>query len=97
MDFLHWCVTSEKGTRALAQKMGFSIPFMAAAYSENIFIQQNAINNAKGKTPISWDFTTIPTENWKKQLSQKLTNYAINPTNQNWNQVVTSFVNGWNK
>ena len=30
LDFLYWCVTSEAGTSAMADKMGFVIPFKAA-------------------------------------------------------------------
>ena len=97
LDFITWCVTSEEGTKAMAQKMGFYIPFRKAAYSENIFIQQNAIYNAMGKTPVSWDFTTIPTDEWKTQLGIALTNYAANQTDYNWDKVVHCFVDNWEK
>ena len=97
LDFITWCVTSEEGTKAMAQKLGFSIPFRNAAYSENVFIQQNAIYTAMGKTPISWDFTTIPSDTWKTQLGMALTNYAANQTDANWEKVVSAFVNNWEK
>jgi raffinose/stachyose/melibiose transport system substrate-binding protein len=97
LDFITWCVTSEEGTKALAQKMGFSIPFKKAVYSENIFIQQNAIYTAMGKTPVSWDFTTIPSDEWKTQLGKALTNYAANQTDFNWDKVVKAFVDNWSK
>ena len=35
LDFLYWCVTSEAGTSAMADKMGFVIPFKAAKDSTN--------------------------------------------------------------
>lgn len=97
LDFITWCVTSEEGTKALAQKMGFSIPFKKAIYSDNIFIQQNAIYTAMGKTPVSWDFTTIPSDEWKTQLGIALTNYAANQTDYNWDKVVKAFVDNWSK
>ena len=97
LDFITWCVTSEEGTKAMAQKMGFSIPFRNAAYSENVFIQQNAIYTAMGKTPVSWDFTTIPSDTWKTQLGIALTNYAAKQTDANWEKVVSAFVNNWEK
>lgn len=97
LDFITWCVTSEEGTKALAEKMGFAIPFKKAAYSENIFIQQNAIYTAMGKTPVSWDFTTIPSDEWKTQLGIALTNYATNQTDYNWDKVVKAFVDNWSK
>ena len=95
LDFITWCVTSEEGTKAMAQKMGFSIPFRNAAYSENIFIQQNAIYTAMGKNPVSWDFTTIPSDEWKTMLGIALTNYAANQTDYNWEKVVRCFVDNW--
>ena len=97
LDFITWCVTCEEGTKAMAQKMGFYIPFRNAAYSENVFIQQNAIYTAMGKTPVSWDFTTIPSDTWKTQLGIALTNYAANQTDANWDKVVSAFVNNWEK
>lgn len=97
LDFITWCVTSEEGTKAMSQKMGFSIPFKKAAYSDNVFIQQNAIYTAMGKNPISWDFTTIPSDEWKTQLGIALTNYAANQTDYNWEKVVSCFVDNWEK
>ena len=35
LDFLYWCVTSEAGTSAMADKMGFVIPFKKAKDSTN--------------------------------------------------------------
>ena len=97
LDFITWCVTSKEGTTAMAQRMGFAIPFRNAAYSENIFIQQNAINNAKGKTAVTWDFTTIPSDDWKTALGNALTAYAANQTEENWREVVLAFVDNWAK
>ena len=96
IDFINWCVTSSEGTTALAQDMGFTIPFRRAAYSENIFVQQDAINTAKGKVPVSWDFVTIPSESWKDAVSKALLKYAEDQNNANWNEVENAFVLGWN-
>ena len=95
LDFITWCVTSPEGTKAMAQEMGFDIPFRNAAYSENVFIQQNAIYTAMGKTPVPWDFTTIPSDEWKTRLGIALTNYAAHQTDFNWDKVVHSFVDNW--
>ncbi len=97
LDFITWCVSSKEGTKAMAQELGFYIPFKNAAYSENVFIQQNAIFTAMGKTPVSWDFTTIPSDTWKTDLGVALTNYAINQTDANWDKVVSVFVKNWEK
>ena len=39
LDFMYWCVTSDKGTQALANDMGFVIPFKKAAESPNLFVK----------------------------------------------------------
>ena len=39
LDFMYWCVTSDKGTQAMANDMGFVIPFKKAAESPNLFVK----------------------------------------------------------
>ena len=93
LDFLYWCVTSEEGTSALANDMGFVIPFKAAAESSNLFVKQDAEYTAEGKTPVSWNFTTMPSEEWKNGVGSALTAYAAGTGD--WDGVVTAFVDGW--
>lgn len=95
LDFLYWCVTSKEGTEIMAKDMGFSIPFKNAAYSENIFVQQNAIYTAKGIEPVAWSFTSIPSEEWKSKLAGALKAYAENQTDEAWQGVAARFVDGW--
>ena len=95
LDFMYWCVTSEKGTQAMANDMGFVIPFKAAVDSPNLFVKQDAAMTAEGKTPVSWNFATIPSEEWKHTLSTALTMYAADPTDENWDGVKSAFVDNW--
>ncbi len=97
LDFMYWCVTSEKGTKAMANDMGFVIPFKKAAESPNLFVKQDSEYTAAGKTPVSWNFTTMPSENWKDGLGTALTAYAADQTDANWDAVVEAFVDGWAK
>ena len=60
LDFINWCVTSELGTKTMADEMGFVIPFKGAQESKNLFVKQDAEYTAEGKTPVSWNFTTMP-------------------------------------
>ena len=95
LDFLYWCVTSEAGTSAMADKMGFVIPFKKAKDSTNPLI---AIANdyvASGKTSVDWCFSTMPSEEWKNGVGSALTAYAAGTGD--WNGVVTAFVDGWAK
>ena len=93
LDFLYWLVTSETGTTTLADTMGFDIPFKSAKASTNHFKKVAAEYVANGKTPVTWNFTTMPSENWKNGVGAALTDYALG--NAQWDAVVTAFVDGW--
>ena len=93
LNFLYWCVTSEKGTKAMAEDMGFVIPFKAAQDSPTLFVKQDAAYTAEGKTPVSWNFPTMPSENWKNELGSALTAYSAGTGS--WDDVVSKFVDGW--
>ena len=93
LDFLYWLVTSETGTTTLADTMGFDIPFKAAKESTNYFKKVAAESVAAGKTPVTWNFTTMPSETWKNGVGAALTDYAQGTGD--WDAVVTAFVDGW--
>lgn len=95
LDFINWCVTSELGIKTMADDMGFVIPFKGAQESPNLFVKQDTAYTAEGKTPVSWNFTTMPSEEWKNGLGQALTAYAADQTDANWDAVVSAFVDGW--
>lgn len=95
LDFMNWCVTSEEGTTAMADEMGFVIPFKDAKPSENVFVLEDVKLTEEGKTPVSWNFTTMPSEEWKNALGSALTAYAADPTDANWEEVEKAFVENW--
>ena len=95
LDFLNWVVTSEAGTKAMAEDMGFVIPFKKALESANAFVKQDVAYTAAGKTPVSWNFPTMPSEAWKNGVGTALTAYAADQTDANWDAVVKAFVDGW--
>ena len=95
LAFMNWCVTSEAGTTAMANDMGFVIPFDTAVESPNLFVKQDVAYTAAGKTPVSWNFPTMPSEEWKNMVGSALTAYAADQTDANWALVVDAFVNGW--
>ena len=95
LDFMYWCVTSDKGTQAMANDMGFVIPFKKAAESPNLFVKVDKELTAAGKTPVSWNFTTMPSEQWKNDVGSALTAYAAGTGD--WEAVKTAFVDGWAK
>ena len=93
LTFLNWCVT--EGAEALANDMGFVIPFDTAVESNNLFAKLANAYIADGKTPVSWNFMTMPSEEWKNMVGQALTAYAADQTDANWDAVVSAFVDGW--
>ena len=95
LDFLYWCVTSETGTSAMADKMGFVIPFKKAKDSTNPLITIANQYVADGKTSVDWCFSTMPSEEWKNGVGSALTAYAAGTGK--WDDVVTAFVDGWAK
>lgn len=105
LDFMYWCVTNETALKAITggegampsggAGMGFAIPFKAAPESQNLFVKLDAEMTAEGKTPVSWNFTTMPSEEWKNLLGSKLAAYAADQTDENWAAVVSAFVDNW--
>ena len=93
LDFMNWCVSSDKGTTAMADDMGFVIPFKDAKETDNVFVKKDTEMQAAGKTTIPWSFTTIPSEQWKADLSSALTAYAAGTGS--WDDVKIVFVDGW--
>ena len=105
LDFMYWCVTDETALQAITggagampsgeAGMAFAIPFKAAPESSNPFVALDAQMTAEGKTPISWNFTTMPSEEWKNMVGSALAVYAADQTDENWAAVVSAFVDNW--
>lgn len=93
LDFMNWCVTSETGTKAMSEDMGFTIPFKTAVAPTNVFVKQDLENTEAGLTPVSWNFTTMPSEEWKNGVGTALTSYAAETGS--WDDVVSAFVDNW--
>ncbi len=96
LDFLNWVITSDEGRDAMANKMGFTTPFdtFTDKYAaDNCFIRDDVAYTAAGKTPVTWNFSTIPSESWKNGVGSALLEYAQGTGK--WDAVVTAFVDGW--
>lgn len=96
LDFLNWVVTSDTGRDSMANTMGFTTPFdtFADGYTaDNCLIQADQAYTAAGKTPVTWCFTTMPSETWKDGVGSALLEYAQGTGD--WDAVVSAFVDGW--
>ena len=93
LDFLEWVVTSEEGTKALAEDMGFVSPFKKAKTSSNPLSKMANDYIAAGKAPVAWVFTTMPSEDWKNGVGAAMVAYAQGKGD--WKAVENAFINGW--
>lgn len=94
-DFLDWVITSDDGRESLANEMGFTTPFDTFgdyASTNPLIIAANESLEA-GKTPVAWNFTVMPSEEWKNGVGNALLAYAQGTGE--WDGVVTAFVDGW--
>ena len=107
LDFMNWCVTDDTAVKCMCgaagampsgqDGMGFVIPFKKNLTSDNPLV--NIANDyvKQGKKPVTWNFTTMPSEKWKNDLGSALTTYASKQTDANWDLVKKEFVDGWKK
>ncbi len=105
LEFMNWCVSSDTGVKSLCggegampsgeNGMGFVIPFKKNLESENALVNIANEYVKEKKTPVTWTFSTMPSENWKNNVGQALTSYAADQTDANWEAVKDAFVNGW--
>ena len=94
-DFLDWVITSDTGRDAIANTMGFVTPFdtFADYQSSNPLVLADAAYQEAGKTSVTWNLTTMPSEEWKNGVGQALLQYAQGTGE--WDAVKTAFVDGW--
>ena len=94
-DFLSWVITSDAGKKALSTDMGFTTPFKTFddVTSDNPLTEAAVADQKSGRTQVSWNFTMMPSEEWKNQVGQALLQYAQGTGD--WSAVKTAFVDGW--
>lgn len=94
-DFLNWVVTSDEGIKALSEDMGFTTPFKTfdKVKSDNPLVEEAVEDSNSGKEQVAWNFTMMPSEEWKNQLGQAMLAYAQG--NGSWDDVRKAFVDNW--
>ena len=95
LDFIYWVVTSEAGTTMLVEQFG-AVPFKAAPASSNIFVAQNNEMLNEGKYAVTWAFNYTPNvDSWRAGVVTALAAYSADPSDANWDNVVSACVDGW--
>ena len=79
----------------MTQDMGFVTPFkdMASIKSDNPLVEIAQGDAKSGKKDVTWNFTIMPSENWKNNLGSALLAYAQGTGK--WDGVKKAFVDGW--
>ena len=95
LDFLKWVVTSEEGTKMMAEQFG-PIPFKSAKEPENVFFKVANEYLAAGKYVVTWAFNFTPdVDNWRAGIVSALEQYSAGTAD--WGEVEYAFVDGWAK
>ena len=92
LDFMKWMVTSDEGTKMMAEQFGI-IPYKGAAESTNVFLNRaNELAN-EGKTTVTWAFNYTPNVNdWRAGVVAAMNNYDAGG---DCADVEKAFVDGW--
>ena len=95
LDFIYWVVTSEEGTQMMAEQLG-PIPFKNAKTPENVFFAAANDYTAAGNYVVTWAFNHTPNvDSWRATVVSALAAYSADPSDANWDAVVSAFVDGW--
>ena len=94
----YWCINdkaSDADKKAISQDMGFTTPFKTFddVKFDNPLTEAAVEDQKSGKTQVSWNFTMMPSEEWKNKVGQALLEYAQGTGK--WDAVKTAFVDGW--
>lgn len=93
LDFMYWVVTSDEGTKMMAEQFG-PIPFKNAKASENVFFTDANEYIANGNYVVTWAFNYTPNvDTWRAAVVSALLQYSAN--GGSWDDVKTAFVDGW--
>ena len=95
LDFIYWVVTSDEGTKMMAEQFG-PIPFKNAKESENVFFNDANAYMANGNYTVTWAFNHTPNvDSWRATVVTALNDYSVAPSDDTWAKVVEAFVDGW--
>ncbi|WP_347994432.1 ABC transporter substrate-binding protein [uncultured Eubacterium sp.] len=92
LDFMNWLVTSEEGTKVMAEQFG-AIPYKKAADSGNVFLKNANDLLEAGNYNVDWTFNYTPNvDEWRASLVAAMNKYDAGGS---WDDVKTAFVQGW--
>ncbi len=95
MDFMMWLVTDPEASAKAVGTFG-AMPYKSAVTSTNPFLAISNDYAAAGKANMWWATNYQPNvDAYRAAAVSALNAYNADPTDANWEQVVTAFVAGW--
>ncbi len=98
MDFMVWLVTDPEASELVTNGVGGfgAMPYKSAAASTNGFLALSAEMTADGKYVMDWATNFQPNSSeYRAVLVSALNQYNANPSDANWETVVTAAIQGW--
>lgn len=95
LAFMEWLVTDAEASRMAVETFGV-MPYKDAAKSDNPFFASASEYLAQGNYTMPWVTNYQPNvDQYRAGLVSALNAYNASPTDENWKQVETAFVQGW--
>lgn len=94
LDFVKWVATSDAGTKALSEDMGFVSPFKKAKDVNNTLSKIMTEYTEEDYESITWKFSVTPNVDvWRSDLVDALAAYTAGKGD--WKAVEKAFTEGW--
>lgn len=97
IDFVNWLISSDQGKKFMVEELGFIPPFNtftdAEQPSDPLAKEVIAYMSNADLETIPWVFTTFPSQTFKDDFGQALSQYAAGQ--MKWDDVVKTFTEGW--
>lgn len=96
LDFVNWMISSDKGKDYMVNTLGNAAPFSTFGDDEkpqDPLAKEMFRYMEGGKTSVSWNFTTFPSQSFKDDFGAALLEYANG--NYTWDQVKDTVVTRW--
>ena len=95
MDFMVWMVTDPEASRIAVDTFG-AMPYKNAVESTNKFLAAADAYAAAGNYVMDWATNYQPgVDDYRAGAVSALNAYNADPTDANWETVVTAFIDGW--
>ena len=96
IDFINWMISSEKGKDYMVNTLGNAAPFSTFTDAEkpsDPLAKEMYRYMENGKTSVTWNFTTFPSQDFKDDFGAALLEYANG--NMTWDEVKDYAVTRW--